>query len=343
MRARRVALVAASLLLAGCSTASDDPPDTSAEDSPAASPSGSQSGSAGGDLPTPRDVTTMDGVRAIEAAPFADWVALAGDSVWVANVGRGIGRYDAGSGRSRGSVPVGTEICLGMDVGFGSLWAGDCATAQVVRVDPGTGRVRARIDLPFDAITEESSVAAGEGAVFVMSTYPERIARIDPARNAVTRTFKAPVAPAALRAGYGALWVTNADPGRLLRIDPDSGRTLARILLPFGARFLALGEGAVWVMSNNRGVVTRVDPATNEVRASIPVSDYPVEGGDIAVGGGYVWARVSDTLVAQIDPRTDQVIARFGPSSGSGSVVADRSAVWISAHDVLRVWRVPLR
>lgn len=338
----QVAVVALLVVLAGC-TSSNDPAQTpAAAGSPSSAP-GTPSSAAVDSLPAPQDVTTFDGVREIEARPFADWVALAGDSAWVANVGKGIGRYDIATGRERVSVPTGTEICLGMDVGFGSLWAGSCASARVARVDPRTGKVSAWIDLPFDAIAEESSIAAGEGGVFVLSAYPERIARIDPARNRVTGTFKAPTTPAALRAGYGALWVTNPDPGRLLRVDPETGKVRARIPMPFGARFLALGEGAVWVMSSSDAVVTRVDPATNAVVSSISVGDYPVEGGDIAVGGGFVWARVSDTLVAQIDPVTNRVVARYGPSSGSGSVAADRDAVWISAHDVLRVWRVPLR
>jgi hypothetical protein len=76
--------------------------------------------------------------------------------------------------------------------------------------------------------------------------------------------------------------------------------------------------------------------------ATIPAGDGSIDGGDIAVGGGYVWARVSDSLVAQIDPATDKVVARFGPPAGSGSVAADEDAVWISAHDMNTVWRLPL-
>jgi virginiamycin B lyase len=346
MGARQVAAVAVLVLLAACTTSSDEPAATSAATSAAASSASSQQGASSSavvsSLPPPQDVTTMDDVQAIDARPFADWVALADGSAWVANVGRGIGRYDLATGRDLGSVPTGTEICLAMDVGFDSLWAGDCSGPRVFRVDPSTGRVLARIRLPFPALAEESSLAAGEGCVFALSSFPERIACIDPARNRVRTTFKAPNTPAALRAGYGALWVTNPDPGRLVRMDPRTGKVLARIPLPFGARFLALGEDAVWVMSNDKGTVTRVDPDTNAVTATIPVDDYSVDGGDIAVGGGYVWARVSDTLVAQIDPATDRVVARYGPASGSGSVAADRKSLWISAHDVLRVWRVPL-
>ena len=75
--------------------------------------------------------------------------------------------------------------------------------------------------------------------------------------------------------------------------------------------------------------------------ATIPVGAGSSSGGDIAVGGGFVWARLSDSLIAHVDPATDTVVARYGPPSGSGSVAADEDAVWVSAHDVTTVWRLP--
>jgi YVTN family beta-propeller protein len=109
-----------------------------------------------------------------------------------------------------------------------------------------------------------------------------------------------------------------------------------------GARFFAVGEGAVWVQNNVDGTVTRVDPATNKAVATIRVDSGPVDGGDLAVGGGFVWARVTDTLVAKIDPATNTVVARYSPVAGSGSVAADASAAWVSAHDHDVVYRLPL-
>jgi hypothetical protein len=95
-------------------------------------------------------------------------------------------------------------------------------------------------------------------------------------------------------------------------------------------------------MNNVAGTVTRVDASTNAVVSTIKVAQRRVDGGDMSVGGGYAWARVSDALVAQIDPATNTVVARYGPEAGSGSVAADKDAVWISAHDVTTVWRVPI-
>ncbi len=85
----------------------------------------------------------------------------------------------------------------------------------------------------------------------------------------------------------------------------------------------------------------RLDPVTNSVVATIPTGG-PIQGGDIAVGGGYVWARITEVLVAQIDPATDTVVARYGPPSASGSVDADDQAVWVSDYIAQAVWRLPL-
>jgi virginiamycin B lyase len=278
---------------------------------------------------------------AIDAEPFPDWVTIAGDSAWVANVDDGVARYDLTTGAKIGTVPTGTNICLAMDAALNSLWVGDCASTTLIRVNLESGTVEVTIALPFTTITEESSVAAGEDGVFVLGDRGATIARIDPVTNTVTSTFDAPPSASALRAGKGGLWVTSAATETLSRVDPSSGAIVATIRVGAGARFLAIGEGSVWVMNSTDSTVSRVDPASNSVVSSIVVSGGLIDGGDMAVGGGYAWARVSDALVAKIDPSTNAVVARYGLPSGSGSVAADDNAVWISAHDVHKVWRVP--
>jgi streptogramin lyase len=229
-----------------------------------------------------------------------------------------------------------------MDVGFDSLWAGDCANNTIVRIDLGTGAVLATIDPGFDHLAEESSIAVDDHGVYVMSTGRERqVARIDPATNATVEPFTAPPGAAAVRAGFGSLWFTQSGDGTLTRVDPADGAALSTVPTGAGARFLAVGDDAVWVLNNGDGTVTRVDADGNAV-ATITVGDEPVEGGDIAVSGDSVWARVTDAVVVQIDIATNAVVARYGEPSGSGSVGADDHVAWISAHDIDTVWRLPL-
>jgi len=291
----------------------------------------------------------LPAIRSLEGSPTTteitevgepDWLAIAGDSVWAAGVPPGIGRFTLASGRQRAGVVVG-PICLGMDVGFESLWVGDCRARTLLRIDPKSGEITATIGLPGKP-TAESSVAAGEGSVWVTVDDPVRLVRIDPKTNRVTTTTGVPAAAGALRAGLGALWFASAS-GKVIRLDPKTGDRVAEIQAGSVPRFTAIGGGSVWVLNQDDGTVSRIDPKANRVVATITVSAQKVDGGDMAFGGGYAWARVNDALVAQIDPDTNKVIRRFGEPAGSGSVAADDNAVWISAHDVETIWRVALR
>jgi hypothetical protein len=62
---------------------------------------------------------------------------------------------------------------------------------------------------------------------------------------------------------------------------------------------------------------------------------------NMTVGGGWVWPRGTSTLT-RIDPRTNTVVERYGPSWGSGADIVGDCAVWVSARDVETVWRLPI-
>ncbi len=307
--------------------------------SPTATPVPSAAASPSPSLPGIVTLESISGVIPITGIGQPDWVSIAGDSAWAAGVGDGIGRFDLATGRQKGTTKLG-GVCLAMDVGFDSLWVGDCDARTLVRINPKTGKVAATIQLTGTP-DEESSVAAGEGSVWITVNGPPTLLRIDPKTNKIVASVTPLTSPAALRAGLGGLWLVS-DANKVVRLDATSGSVVAEIPVGRGSRFTAVGGGAVWVLNQSDGTVSRIDPGTNTVVATIPVSARPVEGGDMAFGGGFAWARVSDSLVAQIDPATNTVVRRLGESAGSGSVAADDKAVWISAHDVHTLWRVPL-
>ncbi len=135
--------------------------------------------------------------------------------------------------------------------------------------------------------------------------------------------------------GFEAIWVTNTgrprstESGSVQRIDPKKNTVVATITVRGQPRFLAVGEGAVWVLNQADGTVSRIDPKTNEVVATIDVG-APGPGGDIAAGEGAVWVRATRVLLSVIDPKTNKVVARFGPPRGSGAVRAGDGKVWVS-------------
>ncbi len=341
----RVAPVLLPILVAACSfTAcggSDDASGTPAATTAVATTAAAATTTAPDGPPEPVNVETA-GATKIPDLGEPDWLVLAGGAAWAAGVGDGVGQLDGTTGELVGSVAIPGSVCLAMDVGFDSVWAGSCSTEPaVVRIDPTTGKAIATIPLDIEDLQEESSLAAGEGAVWAI-TSDSKLVKIDPETNTVAEIYTAPAGAAAVRADFGALWVTNPGTGTLARLSPADGSVEAEIPVGPGPRFLAVGEGGVWVLNQGDGTVSHVDPATNAVVATIVVDGQPIAGGDIAVGGGFVWARTSGTLVVKIDPATDTAVAAYGPRVGSGSVAADDDAMWVSAHDVNAVWRLPL-
>ena len=287
----------------------------------------------------PPDIVAAGATR-IDLTGEPDWVAVAGGSAWVA-VNGGVRRIDGATGEPDGLVPVPGVICLAMDVGFDSLWAGSCDRHLLARIDPIAGSLDTPfIDLPVAALREEGSVGVGEGGVWLVSTDHELLF-LDPITNRVNGRWPLPEGAAAVRAGLGAVWVTVSAAGELLRIDPADPRSVRSIEVGEGPRFLAIGEDAVWVMNQADGSVSRVD-AGGSVVATVTVSEEPIQGGDIAVGGGIVWVRIEQDLVAGIDAVTNEVVHRYGPPSGSGSVATDGDVLWVTAHDKSSLWRLPL-
>ncbi|MGY1804840.1 hypothetical protein ACI78T_16280 [Blastococcus sp. SYSU D00922] len=266
-------------------------------------------------------------------------------TVWVSGVEPGIVGYDAATGEVRAQVPT-AEVPLAMEQGFGSVWAGEGTGdlfATLVRIDPASGTVTARIPLPEPGIRVESSLAVTEDAVWALidgEGGDRLLVAVDPLTGTVRDTFPAPEAAEALRGGFGSLWVATSQQS-VVRVDPADGSTQATVETGFGSRFMAVGDDAVWVMNQDDGTVSRVDPETDEVAATIQVSDGRIPGGDIAFGDGAVWVRTESELATAVDPGTDEVVRVLGPAAGSGSIAVTDGAVWLTAHDAFVVQRVP--
>lgn len=290
----------------------------------------------------PRPIDSLPGARRIAAEPFADWIAVAGTSAWISGIDAGIVEFDARSGERRRLVEIPGEICSAMDVGFGAVWAASERGAMLWRVHIETGeKVHAQTGA---APICESSVAAGEGGVWAISG-PDNpgLIRFDPDLRQPPKFVAVDQGVVTVRAGLGAVWLANHDSGALYEVAPETMAVRRVIALRPGIRFLTIGADAVWVLNQVAGTVTRVRPGGVGADLEVVVSDGTNPGGEIAVGGGYVWARVYDQLIVQLDPGTGDIVARFGPASGSGGVAATDQALWVTAHDINTVWWVPLQ
>jgi YVTN family beta-propeller protein len=299
-----------------------------------------------GDNPT--SVTPIDkaATATISLKGFPDWLEIGFGSLWVSNIGTGsVQRIDPETNKVIAEVKVNQPVAA-MAAGYGSVWVASRKDKSIVRINAKTNMVTAAI--PIMVADTEASIAAGEGGVWLLTDKKGVLSRIDPETNKVVAQIEVKPHSFAAMAGHGAIWVTNTgeprskDNGSVQRIDPKTNAVVATIIVRGQPRFLAVGEGAVWVLNQTDGSVSRIDPETNRVAATIEVG-VPGPGGDIAAGEGSVWVRADKFLLSVIDPKTNQVVKRYGPAQGSGAVRAGGGKVWVSAHDVNKVWALDPR
>ena len=277
----------------------------------------------------------------IELKGYPDWLEIGFGSLWVSNPGAGtVQRIDPATNKVVADVKVNRPVAA-MASGFGSVWVASRGDKSIVRIDAKTNKVAASV--PVTVADSEGSIAAGEGGVWVLTDKKGVLSRIDPETNKVVAEIAVKPYSFAAMTGHGAIWVTNTgeprskENGSVQRVDPKTNKVVATIEVRGQPRFLAAGEGAVWVLNQVDGTVSRIDPVTNKVAATIEAGVKGF-GGDIAAGEGAVWVRGDKVLLVVIDPKTDRLVKRFGPAQGSGAVRAGDGKVWVSAHDVKKVW-----
>ena len=364
-RHRSVSIVCTALfVLAGCTADAADP--GSDQRSTAAPSSADDTGApSGSSTPSPFEglrpppaptgekvpqITTIQaaGGETIDATADADWTLVSGGVAWVTGLGDGMGRFDAATGGQLPSVKLPQGPCAAAAAGFGSVWTATCDELGIAKIAP-SGKIDAWLPVPQLAINHgESSIGAGEGAVWALEdrTGDELcsgcgLVKIDPKDAEIEAHFEIPPDATAVRAGLGGVWIVYQGESAVLRVDPDTGEVVAAIAVGQYPLFFDVGEGGVWVMNQLDGSVSHIDPDANEVVATIAVEGR-INGGDLTVGDGSVWLRGGYELVAQIDPRTDRVVARYGKPAGSGSASAGAGMLWISAHDVSEIYRIPV-
>jgi YVTN family beta-propeller protein len=207
--------------------------------------------------------------------------------------------------------------------GGGSQTAGSVAANSLAAVDPETNRLVAAVPVG----SGPSTVAAGDGAVWVVNKNDQTVSRIDVGTGTVRQTVKVGGGPSAVAVGAGAVWVANGLDGTVSRIDPKTNEVVQTITVGNTPSAIAYGEGAVWVTNADDGTLSKLDPASGDVVQTLPV-DAPARG--IAVGAGVVWLTdpVGNALV-RLDARTTTV-TRVNVGSGPTAVAFGGGAVWVA-------------
>jgi len=154
--------------------------------------------------------------------------------------------------------------------GSGAVWTVDTATNQILRLDPRTRRVQARV-----GIGGPGTVMAGAGAVWALTA--RRLLRIDPATNRITArtTLRlpggTPLSPFDVQILGGVPWVVGLEGA--LRINARDGRIEAATRLPQSETepfFVVANDDSLWVLTRDERL-ERYALATGRPEAELPV------------------------------------------------------------------------
>jgi hypothetical protein len=210
-------------------------------------------------------------------------------------------------------VPIADALGGGGATGFGSVWLSDSDSGQILRVDPRTRRVTARVDAGAAA-----SVAVGGGAVWAATnasgSLDRPLLRIDPRTNKVV--------------------------ARIPRRSPSGAP------FPSGG-FVTVAGSRVWVLSGTGALI--VDPATNRVVREVRLGGSFLVTGAL-MQGDELWLVRADDTITRFDPRTGRRLGRVPWTTRRALFPFADRLIAANRHSVALVdprtgretWRTPL-
>lgn len=170
----------------------------------------------------------------------------------------------------------------GITSGPDSVWLIADRRATLVRIDPGSGRVRQRIHVPPGS----SNPLYGAGQIWVTRADGAQVTVVDADTGKITATVRSGPKPRFLTSGAGAVWTLNQGDGTLTRIDAKTRRVIQTTPLhtPGRGGDIKFGDGMVWT-SFSRVPLTVVDGNTGFV-----LCQWTGPGGDaLGIGYGAIW------------------------------------------------------
>jgi streptogramin lyase len=194
--------------------------------------------------------------------------------------------------------------------GAGSLWTNSADGRYVLRIDPKSGVVLARIRPGID-ISQVGLAGFGAGSVWAASD--TEVSRIDASTNKVVAIVPLPGAKASGEYAGGYLY----------------------------GGFAAFAGGKAW-LTNPAGVY-ELDPQTNTAKL-LRVRIRPMSAvGDIMIAANAkgVWVRTGNITVARIDPSTASVVHTYpaARAGGGGGITLGFGSLWVANFNVGTIWR----
>lgn len=173
-------------------------------------------------------------------------------------------------------------------------------------------------------------VAITADAVWVASTGPFAVHRIDPMTNTRIASVDLPGEPCAgLAIGSGSLWVPLCTtPTSLAKVNLTTNRLEAIFAVgPAAAEGgIAFGAGSVWLIINESGDLARIDPASGTILGTVRV---PPGSYNPTFSGNTVWVtHAKGADVTAVDAATGSIIATSATGLHPRFLTAGAGAIW---------------
>jgi DNA-binding beta-propeller fold protein YncE len=220
-----------------------------------------------------------------------------------------------------------------------SIWVESHRQNIVTRIDPLLNKEVARLN---DAKVH-CNVVSGGGFVWATRANADsgagRVTKIDPVSGTVVGSFELGTA-CGVSADNSDLWVTSPMLAQAVRYDAATLKERAVIPLGQDVFEITIGPEAVWASGESGGgTVWRIDPATNQVVATISLSDSTPIG--ILTAFGSVWVGSRGTgMLYRIDPATNTVSETIKVNGSIGGIGAGPDAIWASGFEDGTIYRI---
>jgi streptogramin lyase len=281
-------------------------------------------------------MTDLKPVAVLPVQGHPDWLAVTDSGLWISssNVNHVV-RLDANTNRPETIITI-KKPCSGLVADFGSLWIPSCGDHKLFRADVHTGAIQATVAVgPADS---EGGITTGAGSVWLVSSTSSELDRVDQASNKVVARIQLPKGSTNPIFAGDSIWVACNAGNALIRVSPITNAVVSSTLIGPKPRFLTVGAGSVWVLNQGDGSISRVDSSTGKLLATIPAG-IPGLGGEIAYGGGSVWATVFGYPITRVDPGLNKVVDQW-VGEGGDSIRFAHGSLWLTFLTGEKVWRI---
>src|SRR3954463_4835242 len=231
--------------------------------------------------------------------------------------------------------------------GYGGAWVLSRGDGRIAHIDAKTHDVVSTMEP--DATVNDLTLGAGgvwfagrpRGVNGPLQT--AELERIDPATDAVDRSFETGTGASVLAAGGNALWSTGYLGGHVrgaARSDAQSGK-MRKLDIGIYGDLVTADDTAVYYVASIGNRVARVSTRTGTLThsmtlasdASLAAGNVPPSPTDAVFGAGSLWISTTDGSVLKIDSRLGGIRNSIHACPNALAIAFGEGAVWVACGD----------